>query len=84
MWIVESIYPKVEPGDGQTARVDVDRTPARFYRVVAHASENGIGERVRGFVLSTGSGGDEMRRLAHAIAKAASEGMIAYTGETLP
>ena len=74
-WRTERTYPKTPPdGDGQEADVQVARYPAAFYRVVVHEGSNSVGESEPGFVLATGSG---MSKLAHEIAKAVSEGMLA-------
>jgi len=69
-------FPKNPPdGDGQSVDVYVISMPANCYKIVAREDKNSVGEPVKGFTLSTGSG-SEMKVLALAIAKAASEGMI--------
>lgn len=78
-WRTERSYPKSPPdGDGQEADVQVARYPAAFYRVVVHEGSDSVGGIKPGFVLATGSG---MSKLAHEIAKAVSEGMLALGKE---
>ena len=60
-------------GDGQPVDVFVTAMPAKFYTIKAYASKNSGGDPVLPFTFGTGSG---MEKLALAIAKAASEGMI--------
>jgi len=54
--------------------------PAKFFRIEVDAGPNSMGEEQPGFSLQTGSG-TKMQRLAHDIARAASEGMIGLEGE---
>jgi len=78
---LDRLYRKREGSDGQDCEVRVTRMPAEFFRIVAHASTNSIGWPVPPFALMTGSG---MHDLAHAIAKAVSEGMLGLGRIALP
>lgn len=66
-------YPKVG-GDGYPVEVLETRLPAQFYTIRVLPSPNSMGKPRPGFKLGTGSG---CARLAHEIAKAVSQGMLA-------
>lgn len=69
-WELLREYP-AESSDGHATRVLVMRMPARFYRVEADA---GAGRTV--FAFETGSG-TACEQLAHAMALAIAQGMLA-------
>lgn len=69
-----------EDGDGQAVEVYCCAMPARFYRLRILAGPNSIGEVRPGFSVGTGSG---QERLAAAIAKAISEGMLGFYPEAV-
>lgn len=66
---------KPEDSDGNPVTIYECRLPARFFKLVAHPSENTIGKPQPGFSLSTGSG-DEMGELIVSMAKAIAGGML--------
>ncbi len=74
MWTCIKKFPKIS-NDGQPAEVHEDRMPARFYRVIAVAGHNSVGEAKPAWALETGSG-SKMHDLALAIAEAIAAGMI--------
>jgi hypothetical protein len=67
-----------EDGDGQDVHVYCSAMPARFYTLRAMDSTNSIGEPVKDFCLSTGSG---QLQLVADMAKAISEGMLGIESE---
>ena len=73
-WELIKLFPKAHP-DGQPARVDVMRMPAKFYRVSAMAGTDSVGEPKPEYALTTGSG-EACRKWAHKTARLISDGMI--------
>jgi len=72
--MVDTLIARYEAkGDGQPVEVYCEACPARFYTVKALPGVNSVGEPVKPWTATTGSG---MAELAAALAKAASEGMI--------
>lgn len=69
--------------DGQPCEIQESRTPASFYRLRALASTNSVGESVRPWTLSTGSG-DEVLDLIIQVGLQAAEGMIALDTDANP
>lgn len=67
--------PKVEGSDGHPCRIYETRMPARFFKLEVLDSENSVGQPMKGFCLSTGSG-DDVGRLIVQIALAVRDGMI--------
>ncbi len=66
-------YPSKAGGDGQDVEVYCTAMPATFYRVLALATLNSIGESQPSYSLSTGS---SEGLLAASIARAISSGML--------
>lgn len=69
-------YPAGEGSDGQSTEVYCYAAPARFYEIKVLAETNSVGEMKPAYSVGTGSGEAAM---AATVAKAISEGMLAFT-----
>lgn len=74
--LVAALPKSREDSDGYAVEVYECRCPATFWKLVAKPTPNSMGEMQPGFVISTGSGGDEMLDLIGRLARLATEGMI--------
>lgn len=75
--------PKSPPnGDGHDCAIYETRLPTRFYTLVVSPSKDGLGGKLPGWSLSTGSG-EEMGKLIVEIAYQVSRGMLELEPEVI-